>query len=71
MAKVTLRGWNQGFNKVQFNHFLRDRLDLGLAEAKVVVDRILDREQVELEFKQLSATDRQRLVELGVKFDED
>ena len=70
MVKVTLLGWRVGFNKVQFNRFLRDRCDMGLAEAKAVVDKVLKNECVDIEFDQLSYLDTQSLVELGVKFEE-
>ncbi|CTQ45537.1 hypothetical protein [Roseibium aggregatum] len=69
MTKITLTGWDEGFNKVQFNHFLRAKCDLGLADAKTVVEQILQNECVELEFKNFSHTDEQRLIELGVKFE--
>ena len=69
MTKVTLTGWNVGFKKVQFNQFLRARWGLGLAEAKTVVDRVLNDERVELELQQFSCIDRQKMIELGVKLD--
>jgi len=69
MIKVALTGWNEGFNKVQFNQFLRDRCDLGLAEAKTIVDRVLRNERVDVEFERFSCVDRQRLIELGLKFE--
>ena len=69
MTKVALTGWNEGFNKVQFNQFLRDRCNLGLAEAKEVVDKVLRSERVDLEVDRFSCADEQRMSELGVRFE--
>lgn len=70
ITTVVLTGWNEGFNKVQFNQFLRDRCDLGLADAKAVVDKVLQHERVDLEFRRLSRVDIQRMTEFGVKFEQ-
>ena len=69
MTKVVLTGWNVGFNKVQFDKFLQDRCDMSLAGAKAVVDAVLRGEHVQVEFQQFSCVDRQRMIELGVKFE--
>ncbi len=69
MTKVEFTGWNEGFNKVGFNQFLRDRCGLSLAEAKAVVDQVLQNERVELECQHISCSDEQRIVELGVRLE--
>jgi hypothetical protein len=48
MTKIKLTGWQTGFEKVKFNTMLRERLGMSLAEAKKVVDAILDDESVEV-----------------------
>lgn len=68
MTKIVLIGWREGFNKVQFNHFLQSRCEMGLADAKRSVDQVLDGERVELDFEEFSQVDEQRMTELGVKF---
>jgi hypothetical protein len=40
--KITITGWKSGFDKIRFNALLRERLSLSLAEAKSVVDAILE-----------------------------
>ena len=69
MTTVALTGWNEGFKKVQFNRFLRDRCDLGLADAKAIVDSVLRTERVEVEFEHFSCVDRQRMIEFDVMFE--
>ena len=40
-----------------------------MAEAKAVLDKVLQNERVDLEFERFSCADRQRMFELGVKFE--
>jgi ribosomal protein L7/L12 len=68
VTKIILTGWNQGFNKVQFNFFVRGKCGFGLAEAKGVVDRILEGVEVELTVDEFSMEDHRHLSELGVKY---
>lgn len=42
MTTVRFTGWNPGFNKVRMNAILREDGGLGLAEAKQLVDAILE-----------------------------
>jgi ribosomal protein L7/L12 len=44
MASVTFTGWGEGLNKVELNHLLRRECGLGLAEAKDLVDLLLEGE---------------------------
>jgi hypothetical protein len=48
MVTVYLSGWNPGFNKVRLNMVLREEGGLALAEAKQLVDAILENRPVEL-----------------------
>jgi len=68
MTKFIITRWHVGFNKVQFNHFLQDTFSMGLAEAKSVVDRVMNDEEVELELADHSASILQKLTEFGLKF---
>ena len=54
MAKIIVTGWNEGFNKVQFNLFIRSRCGFGLAEAKVIVDEILQNKHVKIDFSEFT-----------------
>jgi len=47
--KVRVTGCRTGANKVEANHTIRESQDIGLAEAKRIVDRILDGETVSFE----------------------
>ena len=49
MSRVTIKGWREGFNKVQFNHLLRQYGALGLKDAKHAVDRVLAGDQLTLD----------------------
>lgn len=69
MTKVRFAGWNEGFNKVRLNKFLRAKLGTGFAETKRTVDRIVDGETVELDFPELTEADEQRMTELGARFE--
>jgi hypothetical protein len=60
MATVEIHGWREGFLKISCTNLLRDRLGLGLREAKACTDRILDGE-----FVTLSIADRQVAVRLA------
>jgi hypothetical protein len=46
MVRVMIEGWDQGLNKVQLNHLLRQYGQLRLAEAKQAVDQVLAGERV-------------------------
>jgi len=46
MSKVYFTGWQSGFQKVQFNALLRERLGMSLSEAKILVDKLLSNESV-------------------------
>ncbi|WP_153557453.1 hypothetical protein [Roseimaritima sediminicola] len=41
MVKVIVESWEPGFIAVRFNQFLRERTNLGLAEAKRKIDGLL------------------------------
>jgi hypothetical protein len=41
MTLVKITGWNEGLDKVQLNHLLRQHAGFGLREAKDAVDRLL------------------------------
>jgi hypothetical protein len=41
MTTVKIEGWEPGFIAVRFNRFLRDRTQLGLADAKFQIDSLL------------------------------
>lgn len=49
MRRIALSNWKAGFKKVAMNHLLRDRAHLTLSKAKMVVDRVLAGEEVEVE----------------------
>jgi ribosomal protein L7/L12 len=49
MSTVTVTGWNNGFNKVQFNKLIRESGNCGLAEAKEMVDSLLEGQAFEIE----------------------
>ena len=42
MPTVRFTGWRPGLNKVKLNHALREHSGLGLADAKDVVDDVVD-----------------------------
>ena len=46
MVKIHFTNWHPGFQKVQFNLLLRERLNMSLSEAKAAVDAILLNEPV-------------------------
>jgi hypothetical protein len=69
MAKIIVTGWNEGFNKVQFNQFIRSRCGFALAEAKIIVDEILQNKIVEIDFLDFSEIDKQKLIDLGVNYE--
>lgn len=50
MVTVKVEGWEPGFIAVRFNRFLRDRTELGLADAKHRIDGLLRGEGFELSF---------------------
>jgi hypothetical protein len=41
-VKLKITRWEYGFEKIRFNHLLRERLGMSLAEAQSVVDAILE-----------------------------
>jgi len=51
MSTVTLSGWQPGdpaLNKVELTKLIRSSNGLGLAEAKELVDRLVDGEDIEI-----------------------
>lgn len=68
MISVDIVGWDDGFNKIQFNVFLRENCNYSLAEAFDVVNKVLANEPVQITFCIFTNTHQKRLVELGVKF---
>ncbi len=48
---ITITNWNEGFNKVQFNKFLRGQLSYTIHDAKKAVENILNGEEVILELE--------------------
>jgi len=50
MAKVTVDGWEPGFEKIKFTHLLMDRTHMGLADAKHATDDLLAGKSIHLEF---------------------
>jgi hypothetical protein len=49
MARVVIKGWETGLNKVALNRLLRQHAGLGLGDAKAVVDRVLGGQVVTVE----------------------
>lgn len=50
MVHVTIDSWEEGLNKVQLNHLLRQHKGLGLGEAKRAVDALLAGQSITFEF---------------------
>jgi len=46
MPHILFTGWNEGLQKVALDKLLRDRVPMRLSDAKRVVDRLLDGEEV-------------------------
>ena len=46
---ITISDWRSGFEKVRFNHLLREHAGYGLGEAKRTVDCVLAHEAVTIE----------------------
>lgn len=46
--RLLVTGWRRGFNKVEATKLLRGACGYDLAEAKAIVDRILESEPVEI-----------------------
>lgn len=60
MSAVILSGWQPGdpsFNKVELTTLIRGSTDLGLAEAKSLVDRMVDGEDIEVTFSDREAAE--------------
>ncbi len=51
--KIVIYGWDEGFNKVQFNKFLRKEYGYNINAAKNIVDDILNETEVCLETNDL------------------
>lgn len=51
MAKVTLTGWETGFQKISMNRLLREHTGYSLAKAKAAVDDVLGKAPVTVEFE--------------------
>jgi hypothetical protein len=68
MTMVRLQGWNPGLNKIQLNHVLREESGAGLADAKALVDRLLEGHEVRVVVADRDAADRliRRAKEVGV-----
>lgn len=49
MKEVLITGWKPGFNKVQFNHLIRECCGFGLAEAHRIVCSLTEGEILLLE----------------------
>jgi len=69
MIIIKLTGWSNGFNKIQFNHFLQDKFGMGLAEAKNNIDKILSNECIELKIQNFSNEDKKNMSDLKVEFE--
>jgi hypothetical protein len=46
MPQILFTGWSEGLQKIALDKLLRDRVPMRLAEAKRVVDRLLEGEEV-------------------------
>ncbi len=49
MGKITIYGWNIGFNKVSHTKLLRAELGYSLLQAKSITDAVVDRQSVAIE----------------------
>jgi len=69
MIEVLLTGWNPGFDKIAMNRLLRAQFDYSLAEAKIAVDAILERQEIILTVQpEILEQITFELVELGAVF---
>jgi ribosomal protein L7/L12 len=60
MSTVVLSGWrpgDPGLNKVELTKLIRNSNGLGLTDAKVLVDRLVDGEDIELAFTDREAAE--------------
>ena len=60
MSTVILSGWQPGdpeFNKVELTKLVRNSNGLGLADAKALVDRLVDGEDIEVVFNDREAAE--------------
>ncbi len=55
MARITITDWEEGLNKVQLNHLLRQHAGYGLAEAKHAVDGLLKGKHIMFESHDLES----------------
>jgi hypothetical protein len=46
MIQIRFTGWQPGLQKVKLDKLLRDRVPMRLADAKRIVDRLLDGQEV-------------------------
>ena len=71
---IQISGWNKGFKKVSSTKLFREKLGLGIREAKSNTDLILDRRELEILFnnKQKAIEFSKSMEALGaiVKFNE-
>jgi ribosomal protein L7/L12 len=49
LGKITICGWNVGFNKVAHTKLLRAELGCSLAESKSITDAVVDLQSVTVE----------------------
>jgi len=66
MTKIRVTGWETGFNPVQFNRYIQQKCNLRLSDAKAVVDRILSKDVVLLEFQEFTENEESKLSEFGL-----
>lgn len=65
MERITVVGWRPGLDKIALNRLLRDECGYSLGDAKKVVDKILENQEIDLAVQD-SASILHRLEELGV-----
>ena len=53
MVTIQITSWESGFNKVEFNKMLRRKYGYNIAEAKKIVDDILNNKTVSIEFNNM------------------
>ncbi len=53
MIKIRILNWKSGFNKVEFNKMLRQEFGHNIAEAKQIVDDILENNEVYLVYENI------------------
>lgn len=70
MKLIRITGWKPGLKKIDLNYFIRENCNLGLSDAKSVVDNILQNQPVKLEFSEFGERQRDTLKELQLEFDE-